>query len=118
MKKLILISVLFLFYSLLLQAKPNLSNDLVRKALTLVLDDTKSKEGQIFVKHFVELYKSVPISEQQSLFITETPTGKLNKIQVYLSENKVYEFYVLPRDTYLYAAAQETIKRLPGRQDI
>lgn len=120
MKKLFLIAVLFLFYPLLPQAKPNITKDFVHKSNALLVDDTKTIEGKIFVKHFVELYKNNPKNEQQhSMIITESSTtGKLNKIQVYLSEHKVYEFYVIPRDAYLYAAAQETIKRLAGQESI
>lgn len=98
--------------------KSTYSNEIGLNVPNLIFKDTRSKEAETFMKHFVELYKSVPKNEQQSMFITETPTGKLNKIQVYLSEIKVYEFYVLPRDAYLFAAAQETIKRLPGQHSI
>lgn len=83
-----------------------------------IYKETVTAEGDKFVAYFAALCSSIDNAKTCSVFIKQVPSEKLDKIHVFLKDEKVYEFYVLPRDAYLYAAAQETIKRLQGHHSI
>lgn len=79
----------------------------------IVTEDTKTKPGRDFYKMFYSLYSSNNINGEEIVTIKEMLSINNNtKIEIYVANEKVLEFFVRPQNEYLKAMSDVAIKRV------
>ena len=79
----------------------------------IVTEDTKTKPGRDFYKMFYSLYSANNINGEEIVTIKEMLSINNNtKIEIYVANEKVLEFFVRPQNEYLKAMSDVAIKRV------
>lgn len=98
---------------------PTKNDKTVKKSLTnraklTIINSLKTSQGEDFFNFFVELSKVNNTSFPLNLVILENYRESSNntEISIFADNKLVYKFRTLENKEYLYAAAQESIKRL------
>lgn len=97
----------------------NISPDAQEKAVDgfvlrgIVTEDTKTKPGADFYKMFYSLYNEKKINGEEIVNIKEVLSLNNNtKIEIYVANEKMLEFFVRPQNEYLKAVADVAVKRV------
>jgi hypothetical protein len=78
----------------------------------IVIDETKTKPGRDFYKMFFSIYRRNNINGEKIVRIKETLAIANNtKIEVFVDDDVVLEFFVRPQVNYLEAMSVQAIKR-------
>ncbi|MCC4212817.1 curli production assembly/transport protein CsgE [Leeuwenhoekiella parthenopeia] len=76
----------------------------------IVVEDTKTKPGSDFYKEFYSNYLSKNINGEEIVTIKEVlALGRNTKMEVFVAEKKVFEFFIRPAAEYLKQMAQYSI---------
>lgn len=79
----------------------------------IVAEDTKTKPGSDFYKMFYSLYAANNINGDEIVTIKEVLAINNNtKIEIYVANEKVLEFFVRPQEQYLKSMSEIAIKRV------
>lgn len=79
----------------------------------IVTEDTKTKPGSDFYKMFYALYSSNNINGEEIVTIKEVLSLNNNtKIEIFVANEKVLEFFVRPQNEYLKTMSEVAIKRV------
>lgn len=79
----------------------------------IVTEDTKTKPGRDFYKMFYSLYSENNINGEEIVVIKEVLSLNNNtKIEIFVANEKVLEFFARPQNEYLKAMSEVAIKRV------
>ncbi|PHR88184.1 MAG: hypothetical protein COA80_18225 [Leeuwenhoekiella sp.] len=79
----------------------------------IVVEDTKTKPGSDFYKEFYSNYLSKNINGEDIVTIKEVlALGRNTKIEVYVAEKRVFEFFIRPASEYLKQMSQYAIMQV------
>jgi len=79
----------------------------------IVLEETKTKPGRDFYREFWGLYNRNNINAELVVKIKESLSLANNtKIEVFLGDEIIFEFIVRPQSDFIYAVAEEAVKRV------
>ena len=82
------------------------------------MEDTKTKPGSDFYKEFYSNYLSKNINGEEIVTIKEVlALGRNTKIEVYVAEKKVFEFFIRPASEYLKQMSQYSIMQVMRQLD-
>ena len=79
----------------------------------LVIEETKTRPGRDFYQMFYTEYTNKNINGEKIVTIKEELTiGNNTKLEVYVDDKKILEFFVRPQNEYLKAYSNEAIRRV------
>ena len=79
----------------------------------MVIEETKTRPGRDFYQMFYTEYNNKNINGEKIVTIKEELTiGNNTKLEVYVDDKKILEFFVRPQNDYLKAYANEAIRRV------
>ena len=97
----------------------NVSPDAINKAEDgvilrgIVTEETKTKPGRDFYRMFYSLYTTNNINGEEIVNIKETLSLNNNtKIEIFVANETVLEFFVRPQEEYLKTMSEVAIKRV------
>ncbi len=79
----------------------------------IVIEETKTKPGRDFYKMFYSLYSSNNVNGDEIVTVKEVLAINNNtKIEIFIANEKVVEFFIRPQNEYLKAMSEISIKRV------
>lgn len=77
----------------------------------IVIEETKTKPGRDFYKMFYSLYSANNVNGEEIVTVKEVLSLNNNtKIEIYVANEKVVEFFVTPQNDYLKKMAETSIR--------
>jgi hypothetical protein len=79
----------------------------------LVVEETKTKLGRDFYKMFYSLYLAYNVNGEKIVIVKEKLALANNtKIEVYVHNDKIFEFFLRPQNEYLKVMSEEALKKV------
>ena len=79
----------------------------------IVIEETKTKPGRDFYKMFYSLYSANNVNGDEIVTVKEVLAINNNtKIEIYVANEKVVEFFIRPQNEYLKTMSELSIKRV------
>ena len=79
----------------------------------IVLEETKTKPGRDFYKMFYSLYSTYNVNGDEIITVKEVLAINNNtKIEIFVANEKVVEFFIRPQNEYLKTMSEISIKRV------
>ncbi|MBV1923725.1 MAG: curli production assembly/transport protein CsgE [Flavobacteriaceae bacterium] len=79
----------------------------------IVIEETKTKPGRDFYKMFYSLYLGYNVNGEKIVIVKEKLALANNtKIEVFVHNDKVFEFFLRPQNEYLKIRSEEALKKV------